>query len=59
MAEVVHGCWTNYENEYDKDFHYCSACRGQAFSYYDGEIVEVLSNFCPWCGAIMDIEKEP
>lgn len=46
--------WTAEWKEYggaDAGFHYCSKCKRQAFSYDDGEeVVEVLSNFCPWCG---------
>lgn len=55
-APVVHGWWLPYENEQDKGFHYCSVCKGQAFNYEDGsEVVEVLSNYCPNCGAKMGL----
>jgi len=54
---VKHGRWVEYENEADKGFHYCSVCRGQAFNYEDGQkVVEVLANYCPNCGAKMDLE---
>lgn len=42
--------WKEYTGA-DAGFHYCSACKQQAFNYEDGgEIFEVLSNFCPNCG---------
>lgn len=46
--------WTAEWSEYtgaDAGFHYCSKCNQQAFNYEDGgEVVEVLSDFCPSCG---------
>lgn len=46
--------WTAEWKEYsgaDAGFHYCSRCDQQAFNYEDGgEVVEVLSDFCPSCG---------
>lgn len=46
--------WTAEWKEYtgaDAGFHYCSKCKQQAFNYEDGgEVVEVLSDFCPSCG---------
>lgn len=42
--------WKEYDGE-DKGFHYCPGCKQQAFNYEEGgEVVEVLSDFCPWCG---------
>ena len=55
VAEVRHGMWIEYENEADKGFHYCSECKHQAFNYDEEDsTVEVLSEYCPNCGAKMD-----
>lgn len=49
--------WKEYEGE-DKGFHYCSACKQQAFNFEEGrEIVEVLSDFCPSCGRGMTLRS--
>lgn len=49
--------WTAEWKEYtgsDAGFHYCSKCKQQAFNYDDGgEVVEVLSDFCPGCARAM------
>lgn len=49
--------WTAEWKEYtgaDVGFHYCSKCKQQAFNYEDGgEVVEVLSDFCPGCARAM------
>lgn len=59
VAPVVHGEWLEYGGE-DEGFHFCSVCKGQAFNYEDGsEIVEVRSNYCPCCGALMDGRTTP
>lgn len=58
VVEVRHGRWLEYDGA-DKGFHYCSECKRQAFNYEDGEVVvEVLSDWCPHCGARMDKEDE-
>lgn len=45
--------WKEYTGE-DAGFHYCSKCKQQAFNYEDGgELVEVLSDFCPGCARAM------
>lgn len=55
VAPVVRGRWVPYNNEQDRGLHYCSICKTQAFNYEDGgEVVEMLSKFCPNCGAKMD-----
>lgn len=54
VAPVVHGRWEEYGGE-DFGLHYCSVCKGQAFNYEDErQVIEVLSNYCPNCGAKMD-----
>ena len=58
VLPVVYGEWKEYDGD-DSGFHYCSVCKGQAFNYDEsGETIEVLSNFCPNCGADMRGEKE-
>lgn len=53
-AHIDQEAWTAEWKEYtgaDAGFHYCSKCGQQAFNYEDGgEVVEVLSDFCPSCG---------
>lgn len=52
---VRHGRWVEYENESDIGYHYCSECKHQAFNYDEGGCnVEILSDYCPNCGARMD-----
>lgn len=59
-ARIDREAWTAEWKEYtgaDAGFHYCSECKQQAFNYEDGgEIVEVLSDFCPSCGKAMTPE---
>ena len=59
-ARIDREAWTAEWVEYtgvDKGFHYCSECKQQAFNYDDdGEVVEVLSDFCPSCGKAMTPE---
>lgn len=54
LAHIDREKWTAEWKEYtgaDAGFHYCSKCGQQAFNYEDGgEVVEVLSDFCPSCG---------
>lgn len=58
VVEVRHGRWAEYDGA-DKGFHYCSECKGQAFNYEEnGEVIEILSGWCPNCGARMDKEDE-
>lgn len=55
---VKHGRWKCYTNDEDIGFHYCSECGQQAFNYLEDETIEVLSDYCPHCGAKMDLEAE-
>ena len=43
VAPVVHGRWEPYRKNLGK----CSEC---------GEVVQIRSNYCPDCGAKMDLE---
>ena len=45
--------WVEYDGE-DAGLHYCKKCKQQAFNFdEERELVEVLSNFCPFCGRQM------
>lgn len=58
VAPVRHGRWLEYENDADRGYHYCSHCKRQAINYSDGGVItEVLSPYCPYCGAKMDTEE--
>lgn len=48
VAPVVHGAWGEWENGAG---HYCTVCGKDTLC--DGVEQEVLSNFCPNCGAKM------
>ncbi len=52
VAPVVHGAWGEWENGAG---YYCTVCGKDALC--DGVEQEVLSNYCPSCGARMDDEK--
>lgn len=57
VTPVRHGRWLEYENNADRGYHYCSHCKRQAINYSDGGVItEVLSPYCPYCGAKMDAE---
>ena len=48
----------NDENDADRGYHYCSHCKRHAINYSDGgAITEVLSPYCPNCGAKMGAEE--
>ena len=48
VAPVVHGKWQYVETD-DKHFFLCSICNNK--EYWE-------SNYCPECGAKMDLEQE-
>ncbi len=52
VAPVVHGAWGEWENGAG---YYCTVCGKDALC--DGVEQEVLSNYCPNCGARMDDEN--
>lgn len=54
VVPVVHGEWMRYSRTL---WHYCSVCLEDALmSKSTG--TEVLSSFCPHCGAKMDLEDD-
>ena len=52
-AEPKHGRWISTWKGY---WHKCSVCGGVAIPYYNGQ--DILSPYCPWCGAKMDEVEE-
>ena len=50
VAPVRHGRWI------DKgEYAVCTECGGQSGTQYDGvEPIPLMTQFCPFCGAIMD-----
>lgn len=60
VAPVVHGRWITWE-EAGNDIpsphrHECSACHDAAQALING--IELLSDYCPNCGARMDADTE-
>jgi hypothetical protein len=54
-VEVVHGYWKEWWCEdYITYFHKCSVCGWDALTKEETYHDEVLSNYCPNCGAKMD-----
>ena len=55
VEPVRSGVW---ELDYDRNFHRCSNCKESSIRYTDEwgyEIGEELTNFCPECGAKLDV----
>ena len=50
VTPVVHGRWI------DKgEYAVCTECGGRSGTQYDGvELIPLMTQFCPFCGAIMD-----
>ena len=58
-VEVVHGYWKEWWcDEYITYFHKCSVCGWDALTKEETAHDEVLSNYCPNCGAKMDGERK-
>ena len=51
LEERPQGEWIERSDE----THYCSNCRGDAI---DGDFDEILTTFCPNCGARMEFKKD-
>ena len=54
VAPVVHGKWVFADDGYLR----CSECTQKApvVQPYDDEPTTTATNYCPYCGAIMDLE---
>lgn len=64
VVEVRHGYWKDrYGDKYANKHYECSICGGAALYGFKNnglgnqEIIQVLSDFCPRCGAKMDGER--
>lgn len=56
-APVVHGRWVDrYCGRYDNPLYECSECKEKAT--YTALYDQVLSDYCPNCGAKMDGERK-
>lgn len=56
VGKVKHGRWISTASTLTGYWHKCSGCGGVAIPYYNGQ--DILSPYCPWCGARMDeVEK--
>lgn len=55
-AEPKHGRWVSTTSTLTGYWHKCSVCGGLAIPYYNGQ--DILSPYCPWCGARMDEVEE-
>lgn len=55
VAPVRHGKWVKAVNDNGNLVHKCSLCDGYVPCDFDG--YEVLSYYCPACGAKMDEEE--
>ena len=59
VAEVRHGRWISWEDADNcipsPNRHECSVCHDAAQVLVNN--IELLSNFCPSCGAKMDLEE--
>lgn len=59
VAPVVHGYWEEYSTRYSTIKRYrCSICKKDAEEITDGGGWELLSEYCPHCGARMDGEAD-
>ena len=57
VAEVRHGRWIDYSDEYDGGYYECSVC-GEPWVFIDGTPKDNNANYCPNCGAKMDEVEE-
>ena len=58
---VVHGRWVWVQGPCDDDYSLCcSKCKCAAHGFFDDEdeYKYIYSNYCPNCGAKMDLEDE-
>ena len=55
-VEPKHGRWISTASTLTGYWHKCSGCGGVAIPYYNGQ--DILSPYCPWCGARMDEVEE-
>lgn len=65
VRENIHAKWIDkYGNKYDNHFYICSNCGGKALYDFEKDelgndrVIQVLSQGCPHCFAIMDGGKK-
>ena len=56
VAEVKHGKWIIKTDEYDCEYMMCSVCK-EEFYPVDADTVDTTPNYCPNCGAKMDLKE--
>lgn len=56
VVEVKHGRWKIKTDEYDCEYMMCSVCK-EEFYPVDADTVDTTPNYCPNCGAKMDLEE--
>jgi hypothetical protein len=58
VVKVKHGYWEEYwDDDYMESFHRCSECKNDAPAKRDTYCDQVLTNYCPICGAKMDLKE--
>jgi hypothetical protein len=57
VEEVKHGEWEIKTDEYDCEYMMCSVCK-EEFYPADADTVDITPNYCPNCGAKMDVERK-
>ena len=56
VVEVKHGKWIIKTDEYDCEYMMCSVCK-EEFYPVDADTVDTTPNYCPNCGAKMDLKE--
>lgn len=54
-VEVVHGLWIEQEDGWGDTYYDCSVC-GNSWTTIDGTPFQNGMNYCPNCGAKMDLD---
>lgn len=52
VTPIIHGKWCWYPDERDRQELCCSEC--EEFAPYNGDGFQILTEYCPHCGAKMD-----
>ena len=59
VVEVKHACWEEYwDDDYLTYFHRCSECKNDAPAKQETYCDQILTTYCPNCGAKMDGGKK-
>ena len=57
VAPVAHGRWKIKVDDYDCEYAKCSVC-GEEFYDANEDTIDITFNYCPNCGAKMDLEDK-